>query len=148
MRWEALLVAATGLRLGAGIAWTTLVPLARGLTGAAPHISAGAAVALVADTVLLGLAAAGLPTRALLRGHPTEAAAGRYWPFTCGRGHSRCSGPGSSVRMNRRPRIRRHGPTAVPDPPPRVALETSRCSSASSTRRRKRADTFAWRPCH
>lgn len=39
MRWEALLVAATGLRLGAGIAWTTLIPLTRGLTGAAPHIS-------------------------------------------------------------------------------------------------------------
>ncbi len=115
--------------------------------GAAPQISAGAAVALVADTVFLGLAATGLPTRALLRGHLTEAAAGRQRPFTATRG-TRCSGPRSSARMNGRPRIRRHGPTVVPDPPPRVALETSRCSSASSTRRRKHADTFAWRPCH
>ncbi|AXE82126.1 hypothetical protein [Streptomyces atratus] len=66
MRWEVLLVAATGLLLGAGIAWTTLIPLTRGLMGAAPHTPAGAATALVAGTVLLGIAATGLPTRALL----------------------------------------------------------------------------------
>ncbi|MFG3527414.1 hypothetical protein ACGF8B_11745 [Streptomyces sp. NPDC047917] len=97
MRWEALLVAATGLRLGVGIAWTTLIPLARGLTGAAPQISAGAGVALVADTVVLGPAATGLLTRALLRGHPTETAAGQQWPFTCDPGIR--GGPG---RVRRR----------------------------------------------
>ncbi|MFG2227760.1 FtsX-like permease family protein [Streptomyces sp. NPDC048644] len=77
MRWEALLVGATGLLVGAGIAWTTLVPLTRGLTGAAPHVPVGAALALGAGTLTLGLAATALPARALLRSHPAEAASGR-----------------------------------------------------------------------
>ncbi|MFI6686283.1 FtsX-like permease family protein [Streptomyces sp. NPDC050485] len=77
MRWEALLVAATGLLLGAAIAWTTLVPIARGLTGSTPYIPATTALPLAAAAILLTLTATGLPTRALLRTRPIEAGAGR-----------------------------------------------------------------------
>ncbi|MFI5801771.1 FtsX-like permease family protein [Streptomyces sp. NPDC051561] len=77
MRWEALLVAATGLVLGAAIAWTTLLPIARGITGAAPYIPPAIAVPLGAGAVLLTLMATGLPTRALLRVRPLEAGAGK-----------------------------------------------------------------------
>ncbi|MFI0713372.1 ABC transporter permease [Streptomyces inhibens] len=77
MRWEALLVAASGLLLGSAIAWTTLVPIARGLTGAAPYIPTGTALQLAAGAVLLTLAATGLPTRALLRARPIEAGTAR-----------------------------------------------------------------------
>ncbi|MEU7642231.1 FtsX-like permease family protein [Streptomyces sp. NPDC039016] len=77
MRWEALLVAVSGLVLGAAIAWITLVPIARGLTGAAPYIPAATAWQLAAGTVLLTLAATGLPTLALLRTRPIEAGTAR-----------------------------------------------------------------------
>ncbi|GAA2138311.1 ABC transporter permease [Kitasatospora kazusensis] len=77
MRWEALLVAATGLLVGGAIAWITLVPVARGLTGAAPYVPVGTALPLAAGTVALALAATALPTRALLRTRPVEAGAGR-----------------------------------------------------------------------
>ncbi|MFE4601335.1 ABC transporter permease [Kitasatospora indigofera] len=77
MRWEALLVAATGLLVGGGIAWITLVPIARGITGAAPHVPAGTALPLAAGAVALALAATGLPARALLRIRPIAAGAGR-----------------------------------------------------------------------
>ncbi|MDT0447581.1 FtsX-like permease family protein [Streptomyces hesseae] len=77
MRWEALLVAGTGLLVGGAIAWITLVPVARGVTGAAPHVPAGLALSLAAGAVVLTLAATGLPTRALLRTRPLEAGVGR-----------------------------------------------------------------------
>ena len=77
MRWEALLVAATGLLVGGAIAWITLVPVARGLTGSAPYVPLGTALPLAAGTVALSLAATGLPARALLRTRPVEAGAGR-----------------------------------------------------------------------
>ncbi|WP_372404252.1 FtsX-like permease family protein [Streptomyces luteireticuli] len=77
MRWEALLVAVTGLLVGGAIAWTTLVPIARGVTGSAPYVPAGTALPLAAATVLLVLAATGLPTRALLRRGPLAAGAER-----------------------------------------------------------------------
>ncbi|KNB50576.1 ABC transporter permease [Streptomyces caatingaensis] len=77
MRWEALLVAVTGLAVGGAIAWTTLVPVTRGVTGSAPFVPAGTALPLAAATVLLALAATGLPTRALLRRGPLAAGAER-----------------------------------------------------------------------
>ncbi|MFF0739506.1 FtsX-like permease family protein [Streptomyces sp. NPDC004111] len=77
MRWEALVVAATGLLLGAGIAWTTLLPIARGVTGAGPHIPLVVAAPLAAGAVLLTVLSMGLPTRALLRVRPLEAGAGK-----------------------------------------------------------------------
>lgn len=77
LRWEALLVAATGLLLGGAIAWTTLVPVARGITGAAPYIPVGIALPLAAAVVVLALAATALPGRALLRTRPVEAGAAK-----------------------------------------------------------------------
>ncbi|MFF2044986.1 FtsX-like permease family protein [Kitasatospora sp. NPDC058170] len=77
MRWEALLVAATGLLVGGAIAWITLVPITRGIARTAPHIPAGTALPLVAGAVLLCVAATGLPARALLRVRPVEAGGGR-----------------------------------------------------------------------
>ncbi|MGW3493344.1 ABC transporter permease [Streptomyces sp. NPDC001020] len=77
MAWESLLVAVSGLALGGAIAWTTLVPIARGLTGAAPYIPTSTALLLAAGAVLLALTATGLPTLALLRTRPIEAGAAR-----------------------------------------------------------------------
>ncbi|GAA3491586.1 FtsX-like permease family protein [Streptomyces cremeus] len=77
MRWEALLVAGTGLILGSAIAWITLLPIARGITGSGPHIPLAVAVPLAAGAVLLTVAATAFPTRALLRVRPLEAGAGK-----------------------------------------------------------------------
>ncbi|MEU1421287.1 FtsX-like permease family protein [Kitasatospora sp. NPDC005751] len=77
MRWEALLVAATGLAVGAVIAWVTLLPITRGITGSAPHIPVGLALPLAAGAVLLCLGSTGLPARLLLRAHPVAAGGGR-----------------------------------------------------------------------
>ncbi|MFD0274413.1 ABC transporter permease [Kitasatospora sp. NPDC127111] len=77
MRWEALLVAAAGLAVGGVIAWITLVPITRGIAGAAPHVPAGTALPLAAGAVLLCLGATGLPARALLRSHPVAAGGGK-----------------------------------------------------------------------
>ncbi|MFB7615952.1 FtsX-like permease family protein [Kitasatospora sp. NPDC056181] len=77
MRWEALLVAATGLAVGGVIAWITLVPITRGIAGAAPHVPAGTALPLAAGAVLLCLGATGLPARALLRTRPVAAGGGK-----------------------------------------------------------------------
>ncbi|WP_328464199.1 FtsX-like permease family protein [Streptomyces sp. NBC_00448] len=67
MRWEALVVAAGGLVIGGAIAWITLVPIARGLTGASPYVPPGTAGGIVGGALVLALAATALPTRALLR---------------------------------------------------------------------------------
>jgi putative ABC transport system permease protein len=77
MRWEALLVATTGLLLGAAIAWATLLPIARGITGSAPYVPPALALPLVAGALILTLASTALPTRALLRVRPLEAGAGK-----------------------------------------------------------------------
>ncbi|MEZ0094402.1 FtsX-like permease family protein [Streptacidiphilus sp. EB129] len=77
LRWEALLVATTGLLLGGAIAWTTLVPVARGIAGAAPYIPVGTAVPLAVAVVGLAVAATALPGRVLLRIRPIEAGAGK-----------------------------------------------------------------------
>ncbi|MER5354521.1 FtsX-like permease family protein [Kitasatospora sp. NPDC002551] len=77
MRWEALLVAAAGLGVGGVIAWLTLVPITRGIAGAAPHVPAGTALPLAAGAVALCLLATALPARALLRSRPVAAMGGK-----------------------------------------------------------------------
>ncbi|MBV2156511.1 FtsX-like permease family protein [Kitasatospora sp. SUK 42] len=77
LRWEALLVAAAGLAVGAVIAWITLVPVARGVAGTSPYVPATLAVPLAAGAVLLCLGATGLPARLLLRTRPVAAGAAR-----------------------------------------------------------------------
>ncbi|MFF7992129.1 FtsX-like permease family protein [Kitasatospora xanthocidica] len=77
MRWEALLVAGTGLTVGAVIAWITLVPVTRGIADASPYVSPMLALPLAAGAVLLCLGATGLPVRALLRTRPVELGAAR-----------------------------------------------------------------------
>lgn len=67
LRAEAVVVAAAGLALGAGIAWTTLIPIARGLTGGAPYVPPALALALAGATLLLTLAATLLPAHAVGR---------------------------------------------------------------------------------
>lgn len=66
VRWEALVVAGSGLVIGASIALLTLVPLARGVAGSSPYVAIGPAVAMAGGAVLLGLLSTGLPARALL----------------------------------------------------------------------------------
>ncbi|MFJ1793300.1 ABC transporter permease [Kitasatospora griseola] len=73
LRWEALLIAAIGLVTGAAIAWTTLTPITRVLTSAAPHVPLTSALLLGGAATLLCLAATALPGRALLRTRPTTA---------------------------------------------------------------------------
>ncbi|NUS10948.1 MAG: ABC transporter permease, partial [Streptomyces sp.] len=67
LRGEAVLVAVAGLGIGGAIAWTTLVPIARGLTGTGPYVPASQALALAAATVALTLVSTALPARAVLR---------------------------------------------------------------------------------
>ncbi|MFG1806044.1 ABC transporter permease [Streptomyces sp. NPDC049040] len=67
LRGEAVLVAVAGLAIGAGIAWITLVPIARGLTGAAPYVPPATAALLAGGALVLTLAATALPARAILR---------------------------------------------------------------------------------
>jgi putative ABC transport system permease protein len=77
VRWEALLVAASGLLIGSAIAWVTLVPIARGLTGGSPYVPPATGLGIAGGAIVLGLAATGLPARALLRSHPAAAGAAR-----------------------------------------------------------------------
>ncbi|MEU1282638.1 FtsX-like permease family protein [Kitasatospora sp. NPDC005856] len=77
MRWEALLVASTGLAVGTAIAGATLVPVARGVANSAPYVPPTLALPLVGGVVLLCLAATGVPVRALLRTRPAALGAAR-----------------------------------------------------------------------
>ncbi|MFJ6619220.1 FtsX-like permease family protein [Kitasatospora sp. NPDC091335] len=77
VRWEALLVAATGLAVGAAIAALTLVPVARGVANSAPYVPPTLVLPLAAGAVLLCLGATGLPARALLRTRPAALGAAR-----------------------------------------------------------------------
>lgn len=67
IRWEALLVALTGIGLGTAIALATLVPMIQGLTGQGPYIPPLVYGAFAGGVVVLGLAAASIPARAALR---------------------------------------------------------------------------------
>ena len=74
LRWEALVVTGAGLLIGGAIAWITLTPLARGVTGSGPYVPPGPALAIAAGVVLLGVLATALPGRALLRPLPAVTA--------------------------------------------------------------------------
>lgn len=67
LRWEALVVTGAGLAIGGAIAWLTLTPLTKGVTGHGPHVPAGPALAMAGGVALLGILATALPARALLR---------------------------------------------------------------------------------
>ncbi|MFF2025934.1 FtsX-like permease family protein [Streptomyces sp. NPDC058171] len=67
IRWEALLVAVAGVTLGSAIALATLVPMVRGITGEGVYVPPAVYGSLVGAAVVLGLAATGLPARAVLR---------------------------------------------------------------------------------
>ncbi|MEU9027868.1 FtsX-like permease family protein [Streptomyces sp. NPDC048383] len=69
IRWEALLITGTGVTLGSAIAFATLFPMTRALTGAPPHIPPLLYGSFVAAALALGLAATTLPARNALR-HP------------------------------------------------------------------------------
>jgi len=66
LRWEALVVAVSGLVLGGAIAWITLIPIARGTTGGSPYVPPGIVLAIAGGALALSLAATALPARALL----------------------------------------------------------------------------------
>ncbi|EXU69980.1 ABC transporter permease [Streptomyces sp. PRh5] len=67
VRWEALLVATSGIGLGTAIALATLVPMMRGLTGEDPYVPPLTYAGFAGTAVVLGLAATALPARAALR---------------------------------------------------------------------------------
>ncbi|MFF3015214.1 FtsX-like permease family protein [Streptomyces sp. NPDC057939] len=67
IRWEALLITGAGVTLGSAIAFATLFPMTRALTGAPPHIPPLLYGSFVAAALLLGLAATTLPARNALR---------------------------------------------------------------------------------
>ncbi|MFI0240058.1 FtsX-like permease family protein [Streptomyces sp. NPDC016845] len=67
IRWEALLVACSGIVLGTGIAFATLVPMMNGLTGENPYVPPLLYGSFAGAALLLGLAATALPARLALR---------------------------------------------------------------------------------
>ncbi|MGK5630147.1 FtsX-like permease family protein [Streptomyces sp. URMC 123] len=67
VRWEALLVAVAGIALGTGIAMTTLVPMARGITGENPYVPPLVYGAMAGAVLVLGVLATTLPARVALR---------------------------------------------------------------------------------
>ena len=69
-RWEAAIVAVTGIGLGVGIAWVTLQGFASGATGGSPHVPAGQGLAIVGVAVAIAFGAMAVPARALLRRRP------------------------------------------------------------------------------
>ncbi|WP_308698483.1 ABC transporter permease [Streptomyces cacaoi] len=69
VRWEALLVAVSGVGLGTALALATLTPMVHGLFGAAPTIPPGLYAAFAGAVVALALLATELPARQALRAH-------------------------------------------------------------------------------
>ncbi|MET8688166.1 FtsX-like permease family protein [Streptomyces sp. NPDC004732] len=67
IRWEALLVASAGIVIGSAIAFATLVPMMRGLTGESPYVPPLVYGSFVGAVLVLGLASATIPARAALR---------------------------------------------------------------------------------
>ncbi|MEV7196574.1 FtsX-like permease family protein [Streptomyces sp. NPDC093510] len=67
IRWEALLVACAGIVIGSAIAFATLVPMMKGLTGESPYIPPLVYGSFVGAVLVLGLASATIPARAALK---------------------------------------------------------------------------------
>jgi putative ABC transport system permease protein len=73
-RWEAGLVVAVGVGLGAAIAAAALVPFSQALSGSAvPDLDPALLGGVLGVTAVLGLLASRLPTRLALRARPAEA---------------------------------------------------------------------------
>ncbi|MYY80644.1 FtsX-like permease family protein [Streptomyces sp. SID335] len=67
IRWEALLVACAGIVIGSAIAFATLVPMMKGLTGESPYVPPLVYGSFVGAVLVMGLASATIPARAALR---------------------------------------------------------------------------------
>lgn len=67
IRWEALLVASAGIVIGSAIAFATLVPMMKGLTGESPYVPPLVYGSFVGAVLILGLASATIPARAALK---------------------------------------------------------------------------------
>ncbi|MFD6437136.1 FtsX-like permease family protein [Streptomyces venezuelae] len=67
IRWEALLVACAGIVIGSAIAFATLVPMMKGLTGESPYVPPLVYGSFVGAVLIMGLASATIPARAALR---------------------------------------------------------------------------------
>ncbi|WP_055568609.1 FtsX-like permease family protein [Streptomyces atriruber] len=67
IRWEALLVACAGIVIGSAIAFATLVPMMKGLTGESPYVPPLVYGSFVGAVLILGLASATIPARAALK---------------------------------------------------------------------------------
>ncbi|SEG93305.1 putative ABC transport system permease protein [Thermomonospora echinospora] len=74
VRWEALLVTATGLLIGGAILTITLIPFARGITGGTPHIPLSTTLTIATAVSALCLLSTALPARMLLRTPPAPTA--------------------------------------------------------------------------
>lgn len=69
-RWEAAIVAVTGIGLGTAIAWITLRGFARGATGGSPYVPPLQGIGVVAVAALIAFGAMAVPARALMRRPP------------------------------------------------------------------------------
>ncbi|MGW6527492.1 FtsX-like permease family protein [Streptomyces venezuelae] len=67
IRWEALLVACAGIVIGSAIAFATLVPMMKGLTGESPYVPPLVYGSFVGAVLIMGLASATIPARHALR---------------------------------------------------------------------------------
>jgi putative ABC transport system permease protein len=70
-RWEAAIVAVTGVVLGVTIAWITLHGFARGATGGPPFVPPLQGISILVVAAGLAFGAMALPARSLLRRPPT-----------------------------------------------------------------------------
>lgn len=69
-RWEAAIVAVTGIGLGTAIAWITLRGFAQGATGGLPYVPPLQGAGIVAVAAAIAFGAMALPARALMRRLP------------------------------------------------------------------------------
>ncbi|WP_206778458.1 FtsX-like permease family protein [Frankia torreyi] len=75
VRWEAVLITAIALVVGAAITAVTLVPFSRGISGTGtPYVPPQWAAALLGSGLLLAMAGSLLPARAVLRTPPVQTA--------------------------------------------------------------------------
>jgi putative ABC transport system permease protein len=68
-RWEAAIVATTGIGLGAAISWITLIGFASGATGGTPYVPPAQALGIVGVTAALAFGAMAVPSRRLMSRH-------------------------------------------------------------------------------
>jgi putative ABC transport system permease protein len=69
-RWEAAIVAVTGVGLGVAIAWITLRGFAQGATGGSPYVPPLQGLGIVVVAATIAFSAMALPARSLMRRPP------------------------------------------------------------------------------